>query len=39
MRRGIMNEVSVVDASYDDMSERNVPAIADDNLMRVASGD
>jgi hypothetical protein len=31
-----MNEVSVVDASYDDMSERNVPAIADDNLMRVA---
>jgi len=31
-----MNEVSVVDASYDEMSERNVPAIADDNLMRVA---
>lgn len=28
---------SVIDASYDDMNEsRNVPAIADDNLMRVA---
>ena len=31
-----MNEVSVVDASYEDMGGANVPAIADDNLMRVA---